>query len=103
MFNRHLPSTLYENLPGIYLAVAVLLAFVISWPWSLVPVGALIAACWLTVLQRQRYRTAAKTRTVGVRLRVHGRRVPVPPRRAETLAVPLPLPDAQPPSRQVLH
>jgi len=103
VFNRHLPNKLYENLPGIYMAAAVLLAFVMPWPWSLVPAGALIAACWLTVLERWRYRTAPKAPPVGGRLRVHGRMVPVPPRRSAIPSMPLQGPADQPASRQLLH
>jgi hypothetical protein len=106
MFNRYLPKPVYENLPAIYVVAAVILAFVAPWPWAILPVGALLTACAVTVRQRRQYRAVAKVTKpapIGVRLRVRGTRIPVPPRRSNTPSMPLSPPAERPGSRQILH
>jgi Flp pilus assembly protein TadB len=65
MFDRHLPAGLYENLPRIHLATAVLVAALPLSPVRWVAVVALALAGWLTVQRRRRHRSRRPGRQAG--------------------------------------
>jgi hypothetical protein len=90
MFDRYLSEGLYENLPRLHVAAAVLVALSPLSPVRWVAVASLLLASWLMASRRRRYRRN-HLRLVG---HFGGERVgPVPQRRAG--AAPWPPPGAR--------
>lgn len=68
MFNIHLPLYLYEQLPRVYLLIAVVVAFLDLSAAKWVAVAALVWASWETWRRRRSYRDAQ--RRAAIRRRV---------------------------------